>query len=243
MSNRWTESEVKVLREKYGEIQASKIACNLAGRSVHSVREKARSLDLAGSSPDKWSDEEIDILKEKYRHCEKEGLKSMLPKRSWSGIASKAHDIGIQRMAQEKKVAEKTLDLTEEKSSYIAGVVDCDGSITIYKSKNSSSKCDFILKPEIKISNNSYKLIEEISSQLEIYQITEDNRSKCKYLSIEGKACLPLAKEIKPYLVAKREQCTLLIEWCESRLNRSERYGDYKERELKIQRKIQELNN
>lgn len=242
MSNRWSEDEVKVLQENYGEIQASEIADKLTDRSLHSVREKARSLDLASSSPDKWSNKELDILKEKYRHCEKEELKAMLPKRSWSGIASKAHDLGIQRMAREKKVAEKDLDLNKQKSSYIAGVIDCDGSITIYKSKGSSSQREY-LKPEIKVSNNSHELIEEISSTLETYQITDDNRSKCTYLSIKGKACLPLAKEIEPYLVAKKKQCKLLIEWCESRLNRSERYGSYTERELKIQRKIQDMNH
>jgi hypothetical protein len=74
-------------------------------------------------------------------------------------------------------------------------------------------------------------------------QIKEDNRSGCNYLSIEGKGCLPLAREIEDHLKAKKDQCKKLIQWCESRLERENQNRKYTEKELSIHEEIQNLNS
>ncbi len=173
---------------------------------------------------------------------EKQKLLKKLPKRSWKAIKCKARGLGLSRTAAESRVANKKLNLKEKDAAYIAGVVDCDGSINIYKANHPHGD-SFQLKPEIKVSNNSKELIDRVADKTPSTQIKEDNRSGCNYLSIEGKGCLPLAREIEDHLTAKKDQCKKLIQWCESRIERENQNRKYTEKELSIHEEIQNLNS
>lgn len=242
MKDEWSEKEISILRDKYGEIDNKELSKLLPKRNIVSIRNRASKLGFAGEQPDYWSEEEIKKLKEGYRLEEKQKLLNKLPKRSWKAIKSKARDLNLSRTAVESKIANKKLNLKDEDAAYIAGVVNCDGSITIYKANHPHGD-SFQLKPEIKVSNNSRELIDRVADKTPSTQITEDKRSGCNYLSIEGKGCLPLAREIEDHLTAKKEQCKKLIQWCESRLKREKRDRKYIEKEIQIHEEIQNLNS
>ncbi len=127
--------------------------------------------------------------------------------------------------------------------AYLAGVIDCDGSITIWKKKNNQSNgVEYLLYPEMKISNSNRKLIDFFKMKFPFSKVTKDNRHECYYLSVVGTRMFPILNEIRNYLVAKQEQCDLIIEFITSRLNRDKRYAKYSSREIEIVENVQKLN-
>lgn len=97
MSNKWNEQDIQFLRYNYPSMGANFCSKELS-RSVPSVRQKARSLDLfsevGGRGGRKWNHTELDLLIEKYGSIGAINCAKLL-NRSYDSVKLKANSLGL----------------------------------------------------------------------------------------------------------------------------------------------------
>jgi len=132
------------------------------------------------------------------------------------------------------------LNLSQEESAYIAGIVDGEGCLSFRKEKNES------ITPLLSVCNTNEEIIQFLKNKFDWgYKGYRDNRrEKPKWiLEMRGMTKLvPLILCLEKYLIIKREQAKLIKEFCESRLNRLGRKKPLTSREIEIIDKVHGLN-
>lgn len=111
---KWTEEEIKFLRQNYHKLKYKQIA-EILGRSLKSVETKAFELGLRKGSvmPTVWTEEKIEYLKKNYHKMTYEELSKQLGI-SKRAIKTKLRQLGIKkRYKPELKVETKLLKLSE----------------------------------------------------------------------------------------------------------------------------------
>lgn len=103
---------------------------------------------------------------------------------------------------------------------YIAGFVDGEGCINIYKRKHTSTTRGYAYSLDIEISNTNKEIIELIHSTLGVGHITEvKNNEKNKnwrngyLLRMSCKDAGIVIKKLLPYLVLKKPQAELALKF------------------------------
>lgn len=143
---------------------------------------------------------------------------------------------------------------------YIAGFIDGEGSIgfhmTKYASKNRKTKQ---IRPYLSIANTNLNILKFIKGYLAVggstYQVADATRwRECYSLRIEGLIRLKKVLQLlAPYLILKKKQAELTLEFAESRLRlyggnphrrpQKEPFDSrYSKRELEIVREVRALN-
>ena len=127
---------------------------------------------------------------------------------------------------------------------YLAGFVDGEGSITLYKRKDIRTKKGFTINAKFSIGNTNQDFMKELNSCGGQPFIRKYNGENCKplyELNIQDlKGIRVFLKAIQPYLIIKKKQAELMIEFIESRL--SHKGSGYTEREMEITGLITALN-
>lgn len=114
--NSWTEQELQVLRKNYATFGPHGMKILLPGRSVLSIRERARfqGLTVIGRKWKKfdnvWTEEEIEILTKSYIVFGPRACLSLLPKRSLSAIHARAEILGLTDPTRKRKWNSKIND-------------------------------------------------------------------------------------------------------------------------------------
>ena len=221
MRKSWSEEEVKFLLENYNSMPLKEIAKRL-GRTLHSIRSKARQLSVKKRSMvfgcKRWSQDEDEILVKYYSVLPREELQKLLPNRSWAAIQTRAERLlKCGRAPLINTISkEPSLSLTEPQKAYIAGLLDGEGTITLVKH---GSK----IYPEVSITNTKKEVIEWLRSVTQVGVITIENKSRSKrnwntcykfrVLSLpEASAIL---KAVLPYLIIKKKQAELVLKFIE----------------------------
>jgi len=143
-----------------------------------------------------------------------------------------------------KKPAVKTfedIELTDAEAGYIAGCLDCDGCVGLW-GKKGTTKYD----PCIVFYNNDKTLVDKLEQMIgfgSIYPTTHKNRNHKTVWNykISNTQTYPLIKRILPYLVRKREQANLILQFYELRWSK-EYNAPYGKEEREMIEKIKRLN-
>lgn len=199
-----------------------------------------------------WTDEEIEKLKKMYPVATKKELLKTFPNRTWSAIVSKAHKLGLKKV-ERKLPPLNGSKLKETEKAYIAGFLDGEGTITISKATN---KTGVHYLPVVQLANTNEKVMKWLCEKLKKLNISfsflidrpkKKNWKECYIIIIrEMESIRKFLYEIKDYLIVKRTQAELLLEFVESRLKKIhyfDGYNTYTEREKEIIEKIRKMNS
>ena len=142
-----------------------------------------------------------------------------------------------------ERVANYNLQLSAEEIGYMAGIIDGEGTISILKV--TKRKTHHILTPKISLANTDVRLVEWLANRTGT-KINSRKRGNEKHrdqyqVQVGGYRCYNLLKMVEPWLTIKRPQCRLVMTFIESRLGQSYN-APYTETEIKIWRKVRELN-
>lgn len=115
----------------------------------------------------------------------------------------------------------KQKDLTSTEAAYLAGCIDCDGSISIEVGKQKSTKMNIV-----SVNKSYLELIKDIASCGHIYR-TSKLRSIGKYIAKEAfewhvsskKYLLPLLESIYPYMLLKKDKVLSAIKILKAKRN------------------------
>jgi hypothetical protein len=198
-----------------------------------------------------WLPEETKALVEHWGIQNKAILLSLLPKRNWNAIKLHAKKLGLKLSTPWDtyygKVFEKTkvvIKLTETERSYLAGLIDGEGSISF--SQSTAKGRAFLCVPKLMISNTSEELCKWLSEKLSVVPLRQSRQKlnpkwRTVYVHrIVGYSMAPILEAILPYLVIKRKQAELMLAYFKER---STHCGQgYTDKELELADQIRNLN-
>lgn len=104
-----------------------------------------------------------------------------------------------------------TQDTAHVDDKYLAGIVDGEGTIAIPRDRKW-----FTLR--LTVYNNSYPLLQKLlahfpAGNINQCRVESDNHAASFLISWSGKAALEVVRRIAPFLVVKKRQADLAIEW------------------------------
>lgn len=133
-----------------------------------------------------------------------------------------------------KYIARYQPELSKEEWAYIAGIIDGEGTISIIRvNKKRRGLHWYILQPTIQVSNTSEELIRWLGEKLDMKvnnrarslppaykgrQRTREEIAICYVVALFGYKVYSILKNICPYLIIKRGQCELTMQYIESRM-------------------------
>jgi hypothetical protein len=134
--------------------------------------------------------------------------------------------------------------------SYLAGIVDGEGTITLVIASNWRRKNKLLLRPTVIITNGNKELIDWIASFLKGTKIIDRRKIKGykggELYSLEFHSfprVQSFLEEIYPYLKVKKKQAELLLKFIKSRQKGySGSLGQYTPEEIKLFWSIRKLN-
>jgi len=192
---RWTEEEVRFLKESYGKIPIEDIEKKL-GRTRRSIRYKARRL----------------------------------------GLRVKVYSNILRVFKGESK-----LNLSQFNLGFLVGIIEGEGYICL------NGKSDVSLHPKISIGNTDLRLIKKLIDILKTKRkimVVKPSKPKRKTLYVlvieKMQDAYRILKTIEPYLISKKELCSLAIEFIEEKLKTPR--GVLSERQKEIIERMKKLN-
>lgn len=195
----------------------------------------------------RWSDEEIDILEKYYATRNKDELLKLLP-RSWESVLHRASRLGTARTSVKAYLREQRIGkLSHDEAVYVAGMFDGEGTFTIYIKGciiTSGNGVTPPLRPIISLVNTSQPLIKWLRPRLGNCTLKKPHTKTRKAVYILQIARLmdikTLLEQISPYLIVKKKQAELLLEFCNLRLQG--KWREYNPRLWEIAKEIRKLN-
>lgn len=128
---------------------------------------------------------------------------------------------------------------------YLAGFMDGEGCIGLYKHKDNRTKNGFTISALVSIGNTDKSLLNEIqklSNGVVVDHKHKNNNAKMLYnLQIQNhQDIISFLELIYPYLILKKEQAKLMIDFCKKRVKSQGK--TYTQSEINIVDKFRELN-
>lgn len=244
----WTEEEKNKLRDIYPHKKNKDVADEL-NRSKRAVRRMKEKLGLEKSDEffkkyphctvgEKWSDDEIKFLENNYDSMLKGKIVSEI-NRTWISIKCKASKMGLKRSKKVKETIDiknhKPIGISNEDASYLAGVIDSDGSITFIKNH------DIYFNPVVSVTNMSKNLIKKIEKITEVSKINYiSKKGLWKWETSSRRDVYGILKSIKEYLIIKKKQAELTLNFIEIWVDN---FGETNDDMINIANKVRELNN
>lgn len=194
-----------------------------------------------GERTDSWKEKEIQILKN-YRGIPIEKLLRLLPHRTNQAIYDKLKNLGYSRFLEKFRLAaRRTLNLRKEEWSYLAGIIDGEGMVTIERQRRSNS-----FHPKLAVTTTNRNLSDWLQKRVNATCVISQNNHptwKTKYeCFLHGYNCKPVLENILPFLKIKQRHAKLAMEFIELRLSRK-LAGMHYSKEKEIYSKIRRLNS
>jgi DNA-binding CsgD family transcriptional regulator len=249
----WATEEVALLRELATQgLSYIEIARRL-GRSVHSVRIKARELGIRRQSYKRWTKDEVERLRGLLKSHSLSEIARILG-RTKSSVAMKVWELGLatEHYNGLRNASSINTNLPEWVKGYIAGLLDGEGTVTINETKVRMGKKReryLSLRPLIKIANTDREVLEWVARQVGGFRFATRNGRESKHgkrlvydiVLKKQKDILVFLEMLLPYLIIKRRQAELVVEFCRSRLAKPN-HAPYDEGELEILAEVRRLN-
>jgi len=116
--------------------------------------------------------------------------------------------------------------LSIEDCAYIAGIFDGEGTAQIQTHRSKGCRLGYNISPRIQIPNNNKSLIDWIHEKIPEFTLWKRSPRKIthatSYVLVISRAdnIIEFINQIFPYLIVKREQCKLILEYCHMRLEK-----------------------
>jgi hypothetical protein len=233
----WTDEEIGKLQElARRRVSPSEIALAL-GRSESSVKFKLWRL---GYKTKFWTDDDYKT----FRTLAEKGLSlseiAGIMGRSYGALRHVAYRLGIKTAFAKKPRA--ILALNDAELAYIAGIIDGEGHIGMVKTQDGYD-------PVVSVANTSKELIDWIMNKvptgaLTTHQHLRKPNWKIGYVyTISSYAdIVELLQKVLRYLIVKRRQAELMIEYCKVRLSSPLRGFKFDEIGKRYYQEFRELN-
>jgi hypothetical protein len=194
-----------------------------------------------------WTEAEIDLLRKYYLTSDISSIQKLFPNRSWNSILHKAERLRLINTPVIHRFRPINIpDLPLEKKCYVAGIVDGEGTISIsFYRPRGSSKIMPNMMPIVLVSNSNRDLINYLhplllGSTLKTAKATDIRKEVyaiqvARLLDVEA-----LLTQILPYLVVKRRQAELVLEYCA--LRKKDTLLSYNDRLFEIAKEVRGLN-
>lgn len=190
-----------------------------------------------------WSQAEMSLLTKLYPQAKI--IRELLPKfpgRSINQLRCKARHLQLRRLPIGRQ---EPLTLAVCDAAYLAGLIDCDGSVSIRTTNNPQRKLSLQLHAYIGVYNTDVTLMDWLMDKV------GGNHSKCRRRSLNNNHkeiyhwvsrsvvdAARILRTVLPYLVIKKRQAALVLEFCEGRVL----YSSYTDREVELKDLVQALN-
>lgn len=140
----------------------------------------------------------------------------------------------------------QSIELTEkEKLAYVAGIVDGEGTITIERLLDVRFSDGFALHPILTVSNTDRQLLEfckkilKLPNMITSHKKGQGRKDSWRIDITKKETVLEILIVLRPYLIVKRKQADLIMDYCFRRLHTQRKYD---ERDLEIFSSIRKLN-
>lgn len=219
--SRWTEGEDELLKVRYPFTSRDELLNILPNHTWNAI--KVRAHQEFGLKKDRfqrvrdrglrpWTDEEVEALKRIYPVKYTDEIMEALPNHSWFSIETKAMELEIKRMLDRRFGAIKSIKLPESDLSYIAAMIDGEGSITISKLERGGYVSG------ISIANKCLSMLEWIKSRIKRGGISpkspESPDSTCYSLKIARNSDqIALLEAVMPYLKVKHRRAEFALDF------------------------------
>lgn len=222
---RWTQEEIITLKKLYQEGDANKLS-EMLGRTASSIYAKAYELGLKiRPSPKIWTAKDVELLMKHFPSAtSKEEMLILFPNRTWDAIRHKAYNIRLFRPLigfKPPKPSPLIEDrLTDFQKGYLAGIIDGEGTIGIYKYKATRHPL-----AEVSVSNTDRGLVEYVQTLMggNIYAGRGKKSTKTLYwLKTNNlRTVKAIVEAILPHLKSedKLGKANLVLKYCGIRLH------------------------
>ena len=110
--------------------------------------------------------------------------------------------------------------MTNEQLAYIAGIIDGEGCIAVSKVVRNTHKSGYVYQLHLVVTNTDRRLLEYLKEttllgSISIHAHAAESRSPAWAWSVGSVPARRLLEKVMPYLVIKREQAALAIEFHE----------------------------
>lgn len=219
----WTKDDIKFLQEHYAIMKKDNIAKAL-GRSKGAVVEKAYALRhgkrLEGKEVPSPSEEQLKML---YLENNKTPFEiAQKFKVSPSTVYRWLHQSNIP--FKRPFLSNVKINLASIECAYLAGYLDGDGTITIGLSKNKKNKRGLNTHFDVSLitckRDFAIELRKIIGGNLQSFIYYDSREKKHGYKIAFGnqRSALAFLQVIEPFLILKREQAKLMIEYLKQRI-------------------------
>lgn len=239
----WTENDNKKLKGLYPDpsMSVQEIAKQL-GRTTNSIKGQAFNLGLRRPYRGTWTETEKQKLRELYATMRyyKE-ISKHFPGRTKYAIMQRVKILGLKRNSIGKQ---SPLAIRSEQAAYMAGLIDGEGTVSLRTITRSARKKGFSIASYVAVYNCNTKVVKWIHETTRLGHV----RKRCQnsftrrpvwewvIRDLVGSACL--LRTVLPYLIIKRQQAMLVLDFCENR----KLWTTYTDKELAMIDKIRELN-
>jgi len=200
----------------------------------------------------RWSPEEKTLLKEHWTRSQASVLLELLPERTHESLQIQAHRMGLYGRAIRPLPAPldrlPIIIMTDIQRAQLAMMLDCEGTIGVRHGKR--------LAPYIQVTNTSEVITEKFKELTCCERKTSESARKGKEhwknkYSVET-GSMPhiycLLRQIVPYLLIKKKQALLLMDFIEIQDKRTREFFDrhtlssYSDKQIKIVAEISACN-
>lgn len=192
-----------------------------------------------------WTKDEIELLRQYFLTSDKAYIEKLFPNRSWGSVLHKANRLKFGKTPLLHHLRPLSIpDLPVEKRIYVAGIADGEGTITVAIRKSPKNILPS-MTPMVLFSNSNKALIDYLHPLLlgsTIKTVKETKIRKTVYqiqiaklLDVEA-----ILTQMLPYLIVKRRQAELVLEYCA--LRKKDSLLSYNDRLFEIAKEVRRLN-
>lgn len=249
MAKQWSHEELDILRSLYSkEEDWDKILIALPTRTQSACRQKAARLNLQRPyrMKDFWSPEEEDLFKELYTtEPDWDRILKALPGRTRRACIRRAWILRLTRTTKRKTIGkQEPLPLQIEHAAYLAGVIDCDGTISLQITRNRNGS--YSIRAYIGFYNTDKKMIiwikdlldQHVMTGLSIKEATRKRKAVYRLSVYSMSGVSRILGAVSPYLVQKTQQANIVLFYCENH----QFYTSATAEELDLVKQIRKLN-
>lgn len=231
----WNLQEIKQLKEIYKYNKKISDISQKFNRSFQSIYYKLINLKLIKKTKRQKNNSKIPLFIKQYSR----GLFiNQIAKKNKVSFTFVKNSLKNNKISFHKKV----INLSKIELAYIAGIIDGEGYIGIYKRKNKNSNYQY----QIAISNTNFKLIRWINKKIKFgsvyYLEKKDNRKPQLKYTIHGNEAVLLLKNVLKYLIIKKKQAKIVISLSENKFNGKKVPIIYQRKRINLYKKLRKLN-
>ena len=216
----WSSEELAILYQRDASVSFKQLAKFLPGRTPSAIRGKCCHLGLVHRQP--WSPEEIAFLEQHSPRMTHQEMATHLPGRSESAVHRKCTKLGIVRGYWHLPAHEELPEVPLVEAVYLAGHFDGEGCITMRYTGTKYSLTSCVTAAHVPVLHK-YKSWFGGSVQSAGHRVNKrpSNKPLSRWILFGYYANMFFLETIEPYLLEKKSQAQIAIEFLRLRITAS----------------------